>query len=167
MRQRTVWRAMTTFLMVACTAAPSSTAWDGEVTFRVDLEAAQRWTATGDPVDRGDMCPRGTRQVLHAVDAVTGEPLRVSEEVEIIAETIERRIQPPVVWTTEHTCTDGSGSFVSTENWAAATWTVESGTGAYRDLRGEGELAFTTADYTQIAPRRLTVEARLAGTALR
>jgi len=165
MRRGGAQRLMLGALLAGCAVVAPSAAWDGELTFEVDLEAAQRWTATGDPVDRGEICSQGTRQVLHAIDAATGEPLRVSEEVEIIAEAIERRIRPAVVWTVEHTCTDGSGSFVSTENWEAATWTVVSGSGAYTDLRGDGELAFTTADYTQVAPRRLTVEVRLAGTA--
>lgn len=170
MGRRAVRRAVSVFgvALAGCSAAPSSnSSSDGAVTFQVDLEAAQRWTASGDPVDRGRLCPRGTRQVLDAVDAGTGERLLVREEVQVISDAIGQRFRPPVEWTVENVCTDGSGSFVSVENWDSGTWTVESGTGAYRDLRGDGHVAFTTADYTQIAPRRLVVEAQLVATSPR
>lgn len=163
MGRRIAWRVAVGVVLAGCAAASSSEPWSSVVDFEVDLEAAQRWTATGDLVDRGEICPRGTRQVLRATDAATDEPLRIRDEVRILGETIEGRITPPVTWRMENSCADGSGSFVSLENWETGTWTVSSGTGAYRQLRGDGQLGFTTSDYTKVAPRQLIVEARLEG----
>jgi hypothetical protein len=149
-----MWPAMT-WVGVGCDGEPA----DRSVIVRVDLERAQRWSASGDLVDRGGLCPAGTRHVLDAIDADTGRRLATREEVELLADAIAGPGEVPVVWTVEHTCTDGSGSFVTRENWDADEWSVESGTGAYRRLEGAGHVWFTTADYTQIAPRLLVIEA--------
>lgn len=151
-----VWSA-TMGVAGACDGEPAG----GPVTMQVDLGRAQRWSASGDPVDRDVLCATGTRHVLDAVDAETGHRLPVQEEVALLAAAIAGPVAVPVVWTVEHTCSDGSGSFVTRENWDADEWSVESGSGAYRRLAGTGHVSFTTVDYTQIAPRLLVIDAEI------
>lgn len=161
-RRRRVFRAIaalvvlsaTTWGAIGCGGEPV----DRSVVLRVDLERAQRWSATGDLVDRDELCRAGTRHVLDAIDPDSGRRLSAREEVALLAAAIAGPIDVPVVWTVEHTCSDGSGSFVTRENWGADEWSVESGTGAYRQLQGAGHVSFATADYTQIAPRLLVIE---------
>ena len=151
-----VWSA-TVGAAAACDGEPAG----GPLTMQVDLERAQRWSASGVPVDRDVLCPTGTRHVLDAIDVETGRRLPVQEEVALLAAVIAGPVAVPVVWTVEHTCSDGSGSFVTRENWDADEWSVESGSGAYRRLAGTGRVSFTTVDYTQIAPRLLVIDAEI------
>jgi hypothetical protein len=151
--------AMTTALSCGVGGAPGS--WEGRVVITVDLESAQRWAAVGSPVERAALCEGGTRQLLDGIDAATNESMRHRERYRILEEAIARQNTTEIVWIVEHTCADGSGSFVTREHWGPDVWSVESGTGAYSGLAGGGTLSFTTDDYTQLGPRRLRLDGEL------
>lgn len=137
--------------------------WRGSVTIDVDLEAAQRWTAAGTPVDQMVLCEAGTRQLLDGIDPATNQSMRYSERYRILEEAIGRRISTEIVWIVEHTCTDGSGSFVTREHWGPDVWSVESGTGAYSELGGGGTLSFAPVDHTRSGPLELQLDGELQG----
>jgi hypothetical protein len=44
-------------------------------------------------------------------------------------------------------------------------WSIDSGTGAYRDLRGSGELSFTTIAYMPTSPLLLHLDGTLGADA--
>ena len=137
-------------VLVAVSCERDRDSWDGEVTIVVDLETGQSWTAWGVPVAGGRFCPDGIRHVLRGIDPVTDEIVRVHVWFGIMDEAITTRNSTPITFVVEHTCADGSGSFVTRERWGPDEWAVESGTGAYRDLTGGGELSFATIDYTSV-----------------
>lgn len=155
--------------LVACSGLAAASCdradggWDGEVTIGVDLEVGQRWIAEGTPVERGQLCPQGIRHVLEGVDPVTNDIVKVPVWSQIVVEAITERNTAEVDLVVEHTCADGSGSFVTTERWGTDTWSVESGTGAYRTLSGGGTLRFATTDYTEVAPLRLYLDGTVEG----
>ena len=101
--------------------------------------------------------------MLEAVDPATGEIVPVRIRYWVVQDAISERNTTAIVLVVEHTCTDGSGSFVTREEWGADVWSVESGTGAYGELSGGGELSFATTDYTATTPLRLFVDGTLAG----
>ncbi len=146
---------------VSCDRSPQR--WVGEMTIGVDLEAGQRWTAQGTPVERGQFCPNGTRHVLEGRDPTTDEIVRVPVRSQIIEDAIAERNTTEIDLVVEHTCTDGSGSFVTIERWGPDVWSVESGTGAYRALTGGGALGFATTHYTEVRPLRLYLDGELDG----
>ena len=135
----------------------------GAVTIDVDLEAAQRWTAGGSPVERAVLCEGGTRQLLDGIDPATNESMPYRERYRILEEAIARRNSTAIVWIVENTCADGSGSFITREHWGPDVWSVESGTGAYSELDGGGMLSFTTVDYAIFSPLRLQLDGELSG----
>ena len=137
--------------------------WEGEVTIGVDLEAGQRWSAHGAPVDRGQFCPGGIRHVLEGRDPTTNGIVRVPVWWRVIEEAVTERNTTEIDLVVEHTCADGSGSFVTIEHWGTDVWSVDSGTGAYRALTGGGVLRFATAHYTEIRPLRLYLDGELDG----
>ena len=153
--------AVAMFVSVSCDRDRDS--WDGDVTIAVDLETGQRWTAGGAPVDRGQFCPNGIRHVLRGIDPVTDETVRVYVWFEIMEDAITTRNSTPITFVVEHTCADGSGSIVTRERWGPDDWVVESGTGAYRDLTGGGELSFVTVGYTPIGPLQVHLIGALSG----
>lgn len=153
--------ALAVFVAGACDGTDGS--WDGEVTISVDLESGQQWTAQGTPVDRGQFCPGGIRHVLRGIDPTTGETVRVYVWFGIMEQAITTRNSTTITFVVEHTCADGSGSFVTSEQWGPDVWTVESGTGAYRELTGGGGLSFAPLDYLAIAPLRLHLAGALDG----
>jgi hypothetical protein len=153
--------ALAVLVTVSCDG--DGDAWDGEVSIAVDLETGQEWTAQGAPVDRGQFCPNGIRHVLRGYDPVTGETLRVHVWFGIMEDAITTRNSTPITFVVEHTCTDGSGSFVTRERWGPDDWVVESGTGAYQGLTGSGELSFVSFSYTPIGPLQLYLRGALAG----
>lgn len=146
---------------VSCGGAIES--WEGEVAIGIDLEAGQRWTAEGPAVDRDQFCLRGTRHVIEGVDPMTNDIVPVRVWSRIIEEAITLRNTTEITLVVENTCLDGSGSFVTIERWGPDVWSVESGTGAYRELTGGGQLRFATVDYTKIAPLRLYLDGLLEG----
>jgi len=146
---------------VSCDRSPGR--WVDEVTIGVDLEAGQRWVAHGTPVDRGQFCPNGIRHVLEGRDPTTDDIVRVSVWSQIIEDAIATRNTTEVDLVVEHTCTDGSGSFVTIEHWGTDTWSIDSGTGAYRALTGGGALRFATAHYSEVRPLRLFLDGELEG----
>lgn len=148
-------------LLVAVSCSRAAESWEGEVTIGIDLDTGQRWTAEGPPVDRDQFCPRGTRHVIEGLDPSTNEVVPVRLWVRIIEEAITVRNTTEITLVVEHTCFDGSGSFVTIERWGPDVWSVESGTGAYRELTGGGELRFATADYMQVTPLRLYLDGAL------
>jgi hypothetical protein len=150
-------------VLVAGACDRSDDPWDGEVAISVDLDSGQQWTASGAPVDRGQFCPSGSRHVLRGIEPMTGETVRVHVWFGIMEKAITTRNSRTITFVVEHTCADGSGSFVTREQWGPDVWSVESGTGAYRDLTGGGELSFATLDYMVIAPLQLRLDGALAG----
>jgi hypothetical protein len=100
---------------------------------------------------------------LRGIDPVTGETIRVHVWFGIMEDAITTRNSTAITLVVEHTCTDGSGSFVTREQWGPDVWSVESGTGAYRGLTGGGALSFAIVDYTTIAPLRYYLDGALAG----
>ncbi len=119
-----------------------------EVHIVVDLQAGQRWTATGPLVDAGAFCPAGTRIEAGAFDPVTGELLTPTELESRAEEEPELRWEPfDLVMHHEYACLDGSGSFLVEELLAdrdpIGVLTILSGTGAYRAMSGTGTETFT------------------------
>lgn len=163
--RRRSWVLAAAFSMVAvassCEGSPGR--WDGEVVIGIDLEAGQRWSAQGRPVQLGWFCPQGIRHVVEGRDPVTNEVVRVPVLWEIVDGAIEERNTAEVTLVVEHTCADGSGSFVTLERWGPDAWSVESGTGAYGALTGGGTLRFATVHYTEVRPLRLYLEGVLEG----
>lgn len=156
-----VFAACAALVAVSCDRSPQQ--WVGQVTIGVDLEAGQRWTAQGTPVERGQFCPKGIRHVLEGRDPTTDDIVRVPVWSQIIEEAIAERNTTEIDLVVEHTCTDGSGSFVTIEHWGTDAWSVDSGTGAYRALTGGGALVFATAHYTEVKPLRLYLDGELHG----
>jgi hypothetical protein len=150
-------------VLVATSCDRDSDSWEGEVTISVDLESGQEWTAQGVPVDGGQFCPNGIRYVQRGIDPVTGETVRVHVWFGIMEDAITTPNSTAITFVVEHSCADGSGSFVTRELWGPDVWSVESGTGAYRELTGGGQLSFATVDYTTIAPLQLYLAGALAG----
>jgi hypothetical protein len=148
-------------VLVAASCDRTDESWDGEVAISVDLESGQRWTAGGAPVDRGQFCPSGIRHVLRGIDPMTDETVRVHVWFAIMENAITTRNSTAITFVVEHTCDDGSGSFVTRERWGPDDWVVESGTGAYRELTGGGELSFATVDYMTVAPLLLFLDGAL------
>ncbi|HSL74787.1 MAG TPA: hypothetical protein VK853_09975 [Ilumatobacteraceae bacterium] len=161
------WIAAAALWTVALFAAGSCDGpdgrWQGEVAMRIDLEAGQRWTAQGAPVDRGQFCPDGIRHVLEARDPATDDIVRVRVWSQIVEAAATVRTTTEITLVVEHTCADGSGSFVTVERWGPDLWSVESGTGAYVHLTGGGELWFATVRYTEITPLLLHLDGALDG----
>jgi hypothetical protein len=103
------------------------------------------------------------RHVIRGIDPATSETLFVRTWSAILDDAIANRSSTDVTFVVENTCADGSGSFVTNEQWGPDVWSIVSGTGAYGDLRGGGALSFVTADYTQIRPRDLRLVGVLEG----
>jgi hypothetical protein len=167
-RRRKLWSHATALwlvavLVVASSCSRSAESSNGDVTIGIDLESGQRWTAHGRAVDRDEFCPRGTRHVIEGVDPVTNDIVSVRAWSRIVDGAIMLRNTTEITLVVEHTCADGSGSFVTREQWGPDVWSVESGTGAYRELTGGGELRFATVDYMEIAPLRLYLDGTLEG----
>jgi hypothetical protein len=150
-------------VLVAASCDRADGSWDGEVTISVDLESGQEWTAQGAPVDRGEFCPSGIRHVIEGIDPRTNDTVRVHVWFRIMRDAVTTRNSTAIDFVVEHTCADGSGSFVTREQWGPDVWSVESGTGAYRELTGSGELSFVIVDYTTIAPLRYSLDGTLEG----
>jgi hypothetical protein len=138
--------------LTAVSCGESSASLDGPIAFEVSLEEGQRWTAEGAAVDSGALCGRGIRHVIRGIDPATAETVRVWVWSGILDEAATRRNSTVITFVVENTCADGSGSFVTIEQWGPDVWTIESGTGAYRDLRGSGDLSFTTISYMPTSP---------------
>ena len=152
--------ALAVLVAASCDRADGS--WDGAVTISVDLESGQEWTAQGAPVDRGQFCPNGIRHVIEGIDPVTGETVRVHVWFRIMEKAITTTNSTAITFVVEHTCADGSGSFVTREQWGPDVWSVESGTGAYRELTGGGELSFVPDSMTA-APLHYYLDGALEG----
>lgn len=146
---------------VSCDRSDGS--WEGQVVIGIGLEARQRWAAEGDAVERGRLCPSGTRHVLEVVDPTTQKVVSVRVWSRIVEEAVLLETTTEIDFLVENTCADGSGSFVTSERWGPDVWSVESGTGAYRELFGAGELSFATADYMATTPLRLYLDGVLGG----
>ena len=147
---------------VSCDDGPVES-WEGQVAIGVDLEAGQRWTAQGPPVDRGRFCPSGIRHVIEGIDPITNDIVPVRVRSRVMEEAVTQLNTTEITFVVENTCADGSGSFVTIEMWGPDVWSVESGTGAYRELTGGGELRFATDNYMEIIPLRLRLEGALEG----
>ena len=151
--------------LVGASCSGSSRSLDGPIVLEVSLEAGQRWTAEGAAVESGALCRRGVRQVVRGIDPVADETVQVRVWMGVLEDAITRRSSTQITFIVENTCADGSGSFVTVERWGPDVWSVVSGTGAYRDLRGGGELSFATDDYRQTSPLDLYLVGVLEGEA--
>jgi hypothetical protein len=157
-------------IVVAVATAPScggepdaAEAGRDAVTIDIDLEHAQRWTASGSPVERAMLCAGGARHLLDGIDPATNTSMPYRQRYRILEEAITERNSTEIVWIVENTCADGSGSFITREHWGPDVWSVESGTGAYSELAGGGMLSFTPVDYAQFSPWRLQLDGELSG----
>ncbi len=148
-------------VLVAVSCDRSAESRDAEVTIGIDLESGQRWTAQGSAVDRGRFCPGGIRHVIEGIDPETNDIVPVRAWFGIMEQAITERNTTEITFVVENTCADGSGSFVTRERWGPDVWSVVSGTGAYRELTGGGELSFATVDYQAVAPLRLYLDGEL------
>ena len=137
----------------------------GPIAFEVVLEEGQRWTAEGPAVESGALCRSGVRQVIRGIDPATAETVPVRIWSAILEGAADHRNSTEITFVVENTCADGSGSFVTTERWGPDVWSVESGTGAYRDLRGSGDLSFTTVAYLPTSPLLLSLDGVLGADA--
>jgi hypothetical protein len=153
----------TVIAVVSC--GESARSLDGPIAFEVALEEGQRWTAEGAAVESGALCGGGVRHVIRGIDPATAETVPVRVWSAIIDDAITRRNSTEITFVVEHTCADGSGSFVTIEQWGPDVWSVESGTGAYRDLRGGGDLSFTTIAYLPTSPLLLSLDGVLGADA--
>jgi hypothetical protein len=150
-------------VLAGVSCGESAGSLDGPIALEVVLEAGQRWTAEGSAAERGALCERGTRHVIRAIDPATAETVPVRVWSGVLDDAITQRNSTEITFVVENTCADGSGSFVTIEQWGPDAWSVDSGTGAYRDLHGGGALSFTTADYMQARPLRLVLDGVLEG----
>lgn len=150
-------------MVTAASCAGRAPSLDGPIAFHVVLEDGQRWTAAGVAVERGAMCATGMRHVRMGIDPATTKTLRVPVWWDILEDAIAGRRSAEVTFEVEHTCADGSGSFVTNEQWGPDVWSIVSGTGAYRDVSGGGVLSFAAADYTKIRPLDLHLVGVLEG----
>ena len=146
-------------VLAGVSCGESARSLDGPIALEVVLEAGQRWTAA----ERGALCERGTRHVIRAIDPATAETVPIRVWSRVLDDAITHRNSTEITFVVENTCADGSGSFVTIEQWGPEAWSVDSGTGAYRDLHGGGALSFTTADYMQTRPLRLVLDGVLEG----
>lgn len=151
--------------LAAVSCAESAGSLDGAIAFEVALEDGQRWTADGAAVESGALCGSGTRHVVRGIDPATAETVRVWVWSGILDDAVTRRTSTEITFVVEHTCADGSGSFVTIEQWGPDVWSIDSGTGAYRDLRGAGELSFTTVAYMPTSPLLLNLDGALGADA--
>lgn len=152
-------------VLAAASCGESAGSLDGPISFEVSLEDGQRWTAEGPAVASGALCGRGMRHVMRGIDPATAETVRVWVWSGILDDAVTRRNSTEITFVVEHTCADGSGSFVTIEQWGPDVWSIDSGTGAYRDLRGSGELSFTTVAYMPTSPLLLNLDGTLGADA--
>lgn len=157
--------AVSATVLAGVSCGESAGSLDGPIAFEVALEEGQRWTAEGSAVESGALCGSGTRHVIRGIDPVTAETVPVRVWSEILGDAVTRRPSTEITFVVEHTCNDGSGSFVTIEQWGPDVWSIDSGTGAYRDLRGAGDLSFTTVAYMPTSPLRLYLEGMLGADA--
>lgn len=148
-------------VLTAVSCGQSAGSLDGPIAFDVALEQGQRWTADGAAVASGALCASGTRHVIRGIDPATAETVPVRVWSEILDDAITGRPSTEITFVVEHTCADGSGSFVTIEQWGPDVWSIDSGTGAYRDLRGGGDLSFTTIAYMPTSPLLLNLDGTL------
>lgn len=152
-------------VLVGVSCGESSGSVDGPIAFEVALEDGQRWTAEGAAVESGALCGSGVRHVIRGIDPATAETVPVRVWSAILQDAITRRNSTEITFVVEHTCADGSGSFVTIEQWGPDVWSIDSGTGAYRDLRGAGDLSFTTIAYMPTSPLLLSLDGTLGADA--
>ena len=152
-------------VLVGVSCGESAGSLDGPIAFEVALEDGQRWTAEGPAVASGALCGSGIRHVIRGIDPATAETIRVWVWSGILDDAVTRRTSTEITFVVENTCADGSGSFVTIEQWGPDVWSIDSGTGAYRDLRGAGELSFTTVAYMPTSPLLLNLDGTLGADA--
>ena len=157
--------AVAATVLVAVSCGESAGSLDGPIAFEVALEDGQRWTAEGPAVASGALCGSGIRHVIRGIDPATAETIRVWVWSGILDDAVTRRTSTEITFVVENTCADGSGSFVTIEQWGPDVWSIDSGTGAYRDLRGAGELSFTTVAYMPTSPLLLNLDGTLGADA--
>jgi hypothetical protein len=113
-----------------------------DITLTLEPVPAQPWSAVGDLVDAGDLCPDGRRRLVGMLDR-SGETLEPMVFFERLFEAADasssgKAVDPDILSEMEWTCTDGSGSFTLRETFGEGEWTVVGGTGAYAGLTGSG-----------------------------
>jgi hypothetical protein len=113
-----------------------------DITFTLEPVPTQPWTATGDLVDDGALCPDGRRRLVGMLDR-SGDPLDPVVFFERLFEAADASmsgepVDPDILSEMEWTCADGSGSFTLREAFGEGEWTVVGGTGAYTAMTGSG-----------------------------
>ena len=118
---------------------------------------AQPWTASGELVDAGLLCPSGDRQNT-GLTYPDGTPMSIGESLELIkaAEAAggSHWDVPRIGWE-EYVCDDGSGTFTLLEEVRAESpgrffGEITSGTGAYVNMAGDCVIELTkNEDHTE------------------
>ncbi len=126
-------------VVVAC----SSRDPDPSIQFIVETTPGQPWTAVGELVDAGVVCPGGGRRPVGFYDAVGNrmDPEAWFERFFEIIDAFERDepYEPDIRGAMEFTCADGTGSFTIIEApLGIGPWRVRDGTGAYQGMTGSG-----------------------------
>lgn len=125
-------------------SACSDDTLDPVVLFDMEPIAAQPWTASGELVDAGQMCPAGDRANV-GLQFPDGSPMTIEQFVEQADEAEAAGGSPMdfdrISWE-EFRCSDGSGTFTileevdSTSGKPELRGEVVSATGAYADMTG-------------------------------
>lgn len=134
----------------------------------IDMESteAQPWTATGELVEAGLICPSGDRENLY-LTYPDGSPMPLDEMISLFEEAWAAGGSPEDVariGTEEYVCNDGSGTFTMTEIVTGdpsdpMTGQVIRGSGAYVMMTGTCSTEVTeTEDRTDIIDLTTTCE---------
>jgi len=125
-------------------AACSDDTLDPVVLFDMEPIAAQPWTASGELVDAGQICPAGDRANV-GLQFPDGSPMSFEQFVELVEEAEAAGGSPldfdRMSWE-EYRCSDGSGTFTileevdNTSGKPEFRGEVVSATGAYTDMTG-------------------------------
>jgi hypothetical protein len=116
---------------------------DPIVVFDLQPIEAQPWTATGELVEAGLLCPSGDRETL-SLRYPDGTGMPLEDLFQLVDEAIAAggsHKDVARIGRTEYVCADGSGTFTMTETMTGdpadeMTSEVTSGFGAYPDLTG-------------------------------
>ncbi len=159
MTKATVMGATAVLVIGLGLAACGSDSVDPTVIIEMEPAPAQPWTASGELVDAGELCPAGDRANV-GLAFPDGSPMTVEQLMELYGEAWDAGGSPmdvPRVGWEEYRCGDGSGTFTMREAYTPTTaedgvsGEVVKGTGAYVDMTGSCVIVLTeNADRTDL-----------------
>lgn len=140
-------------------AACGSDSVDPSVVIEMEPAPAQPWTASGELVDAGKLCPSGDRANV-GLAFPDGSPMTMEEMFELYEAAWDAGGSPldvPRMGWEEYRCSDGSGTFTMREEYVATSaedgvsGEVVEGTGAYVAMTGSCVIMLTeNADRTEL-----------------